>query len=263
MRKFEIVNALIARCGYRKYLEICTPTTGLLFGRVDRTRLQWKHRLVYRCPAEFNDGWEITFRSEHEQIGRSTTPAMRYDLIFIDPFHSFECSMRDLEFATDVLEPGGAIIVHDCSPPTRESASAWFRPGSWCGLTYSAYIKFVLSHPELVYYTVDTDFGCGVIRRLPVDPHLAAPSGTNQSRLLQQWQCEEQRSRDMFDFFCRHRRELLNLISVQEFLAREDIKLSLLSRLGYRLHGLVRDLRSVAARNALGDALTRLPLHKN
>jgi hypothetical protein len=248
MRKFEIVNALIARRGYRKYLEICTPATGLLFGRVDRERLQWKHRLMYRCPAGFNDGWEITFRSEDEQVGRSMNPAMRYDLIFVDPFHSLECSLRDLEFAADLLEPGGAIIVHDCSPPTRESATAWFRPGSWCGLTYNAYIKFVLSHPELVYYTVDTDFGCGVIRRWPVTPPFAAPSGTNRNRLLQQWQREEKRSRDMFDFFCRHRRELLNLISVKEFLARENIESPLLSRLGYRLDALLWKVRLAAGR---------------
>ena len=28
MRKYEIALALGRRCGYREYLEVCTPTTG-------------------------------------------------------------------------------------------------------------------------------------------------------------------------------------------------------------------------------------------
>ena len=39
------------------------------------------------------------------------------------------------------------------------------------------------------------------------------------------WFNERGRQRDIFDFFCQHRRELLNLISVKDFLERENIVL--------------------------------------
>ena len=36
MNKADIINALGVRYGFSRYLEICTPTTGLLFADIDR-----------------------------------------------------------------------------------------------------------------------------------------------------------------------------------------------------------------------------------
>lgn len=250
MQKFGIVNALIARHHYRRYLEICTPLTGFRFARVNCSRLKRCHRLIYNCPPEFHDGHEITFRSKDEHVGHLLDPATHYDLIFVDPYHTFECSLRDLKLASALLEPGGTIVVHDCSPPFRESANASFRRGSWCGLTYCAYIQFVLSHSELDYYTVDSDFGCGIIKKPQIITAVDVKTSTERNQLLQGWQAEEQRGHDMFDYFRAHRRELLNLISVKEFLAREKIELPLASRFTQELRYLLWVLRCTA-RHAL------------
>lgn len=153
MQKYEIVNALIASNGYRRYLEICTPTTGGRFSRIRGASLDWRHRLMYRCPPGFQDGSEITFRSSNERISHLLDPRMPYDVIFIDPYHSFECSLRDLQSALAMLRPEGAVVIHDCCPIARETSGPSFRPGSWFGLTYCAYIEFVLSRPDLVHYT--------------------------------------------------------------------------------------------------------------
>ncbi len=114
MQKYDIINALITKNKYAKYLEICTPNSGLRFGYIDRKPLRWRHRLVYRCPAGFDDGLEITFRSQDESIGQLLDPALPYDLIFVDSFHTLECSLSDLMLALDLLRPGGTIVVNDC-----------------------------------------------------------------------------------------------------------------------------------------------------
>ena len=230
MKKFEIVNALIAKHGYNRYLEISTPTTGLCFGRVDQSSLHWRHRLVYRCPAGFRDGCEITFRSEDENISHLLNAAMRCDIIFVDSYHTFECSLRDLHYALDRLSPGGAIVVHDCCPKNKSLCGPSFRPGSWFGVTYCAYIEFILSHTDLAYYTVDTDCGCGVIKKLSPDQATVIKKNSGKDcgsnhEITRLWFGERNQHRDMFDFFCQHRRELLKLISVKDFLATENIVL--------------------------------------
>ncbi len=262
MQKFEIVNALIAHRRYRSYLEICTPLTGFRFARVDRSRLKRCHRIMYNSPPEFDDGHEITFRSEDEHVGDLLDPAARYDLIFVDPHHTFECSLRDLNLASHLLEPGGTIVVHDCSPPFRESASASFRRGSWCGLTYCAYIQFVLSHPELDYYTVDSDFGCGIIKKQQVATTVDGKTSTERRKLLQGWKVEEQRGGEMFDYFLAHRGELLNLISVKEFLAREKIELPLTLRIAQELRRLLWVLRCAAKRALALWVIRQIPGQK-
>jgi hypothetical protein len=238
MRKYDIVNALIAKNRYTRYLEICTPSTGLQFSRIDRSQLRWCHRLLYRCPEGFRDNCEITFRSEDEHVGHLLDPALGYDVILVDSFHTFECSMRDLKLALGVLRPGGAIVVHDCSPTKRELCGPTFRPGSWFGVSYCAYVEFVLSEPNLVHYTVNTDCGCGVIKKASLEePAVGHGSGTELGRL---WHSQTAQQEDMFDFFIEHRRELLNLISVKDFRSREKIGHAALFQWQQNLAGLLR-----------------------
>ena len=68
--KTDLVNELAAIHGYHSYLEICTPTTGKLYATVDRDRYTNCHRLMYRCPDKFDDGFPIDFRSSGLDIER-------------------------------------------------------------------------------------------------------------------------------------------------------------------------------------------------
>lgn len=224
MKKYHIVNALIARHGYRRYLEICTPITGGQFSRINRAPLQSCHRLMYRCAADFEDDFEITFRNPDEEILCGPDPATPYDIVFVDPYHTSSCSTRDLNLALDLVRPGGMIVAHDCSPPDKEMCGPEFHGGCWCGVTYGAYVEFVLRHRELVYCTVDTDFGCGVVQKMDA----GQADIENRSRLWELWSREKEKTSDMFDFFIRHRGELLNLMSVRDFRKRERVKLPLL-----------------------------------
>ena len=165
----DLINELVAIHGYRSYLEICTYTTGRLYADLDRGRFTISHRLMYRCPESFDDGLPIDFRSASSEIATQLTAlrasGVTYDLILVDPFHDYEQSRRHLRAARSLLTAKGTIVVHDCRPPDRELASPEFLAGAWCGVTYKAYLDFMLEAGDLQFCTVDVDHGCGIIRR--------------------------------------------------------------------------------------------------
>lgn len=249
MKKFNIVNALIRRHGYRNYLEICTPLTGMAFHRVDKTSLEKRHRLMYRCPPEFRDGNEITFRSENNEIAGLLSSQPSYDIMFVDSWHTYECSLRDLREAFSNLSPGGVIVTHDCFPEKREHTSnvpprRW---SLWTGLTYCAYLDFTLSQAGLEACVVDSDSGCGVIKKTG-DLGFAVPRDTE---IAHQWHRHRaQRGFDVFDFFDARKNELCNVLSIDDFLTREGIDRRVhRSSLAYILDRTVAEIRhNVATR---------------
>jgi hypothetical protein len=232
-RKTDLINELSAIRGYRNYLEICTPTTGGKYRAVDRLRFSTCHRLMYRCPADFDDGLPVDFRSQDLDIARCVRDirarGLRFDLIFIDPFHEYEASARDLREASELMERNGTIIVHDCFPRDEKIARPRFQPGAWCGVTYKAYLDFVLANAGLKFCTVDIDYGCGVIRsgggrsRLRRIEHylLARMARDDRRGIIRQWKRAGVDYDAAFRLLQEHASSLLNLVTVDAFLQGE------------------------------------------
>jgi hypothetical protein len=165
----EIVNFLGEVHGFKRFLEISTATTGARFGDADKRNFELVHRLAYNIPAGFDDGLPIDFRSETLDIKSCVVQmqqsAQRYDIILLDPYHDYQSSWRDIETAFRLLRDDGVLVVHDCLPPSGgDLISPAFVPGAWCGLTFVAYVDFRMTH-DVVFQTVDCDFGCGVIAK--------------------------------------------------------------------------------------------------
>jgi hypothetical protein len=223
--KADLINHLAAVHGYRRYLELCSITTGFRFTQIDRSKLEC-HRLMYRCPDQYSDGLDIDFRSSDLDISECLREIgqrqLRYDIMLVDPFHEYETSLRDIVAAFDLVVPGGIIVVHDCLPPSKTLAAPNFIPGAWCGVTYKAYLDFVTARGDLTYYTVDTDFGCGVIRKLSGDLRSPMPPATpKQLGLIKRWQHMGDDFESTFRFFKQNRRNLLKLRTIDEFFQTE------------------------------------------
>ena len=231
--KVDIINELSVIHGYRTYLEICTPTTGNMYRAIDRTRYSTCHRLMYRCPAGFDDEMPIDFRSSNLDIDECVSAIrarnLKYDAILVDPFHEYESSARDLSEAVNLLNPNGTIIVHDCFPRDRAIAGPEYIAGDWCGVTYKAYLDFVLANESLIFCTIDTDYGCGVIRRnssLCSSQRMAgralrmAPRD-DKRHVVGQWMRVGKDYDAAFNLLAAHSITLLNLVTVDEFLNGE------------------------------------------
>ena len=135
MLKTEIINRLGAKHGFTRYLEICTPTTGIRYGEVDRRQFTVCSRLMYRWCPEVSDGFKI----DYPVLGEAIEPViadlqgqgLRYDVILVDPWHGYEASLRDMHLALSVLSEGGVLVVHDCSPQSLDLAGPSFVGGCW------------------------------------------------------------------------------------------------------------------------------------
>ena len=238
--KVEIIRHLADTNGYRKYLEICTPTTGVAYANVDRTKFEVCHRLMYRCPDGFDDGMKIDFRSPDldisKCIGQIKDQNLLYDVMLVDPWHEYETSLRDLKDAFDLIRVGGSIVVHDCLPPNEEVTTPHYIPDGWAGVTYKAYLDFVLARTDLRYFTIDTDWGCGVIGKLhpPATPKpnvmtllksifgrtgadVRSQTGTPDV-LVESWRKIGNDYVSAYSFLRKNQRELLKTATVDEFL---------------------------------------------
>jgi hypothetical protein len=220
-QKFDIINWLGRHYGYKTYLEVATPTTGLQFARIDTTTYPLAERLLYRAPADFEDGLRIDYRCEaddsSELFMRLRRAGKTYDVVFVDAFHTYECARRDLENAVHLLSSRGTLVVHDCNPVRREFVHPTMQPGVWCGLTYAAFLDFVYRREDLEFCVVDTDYGVAVVRRQGAFGPARSGGTPTQEALLKHDVLALARHLD-WDFFDAHRRRLLRLVSVAKFI---------------------------------------------
>src|ERR1043166_937587 len=232
--KTDIINLMADTRRYRTYLEICTPTTGHRFAEVDRSRYTTCHRLMYRCPDSFDDGMNIDFRSNRldivDCVQQMQNGPLRYDVVLVDSFHEYEPSFRDLEAAWTVIGQEGTIVVHDCNPVSEEVASPTHIPMSWSGVTYKAYLDFVTGRSDLEYITIDTDEGCGLIQRKNGADALSRaddntrPAAHEAEGLIDGWRMLGNDFESAFQFLQTHKKPLLKLMSVRDFLHNEKIR---------------------------------------
>ena len=212
--KMEIANLLAALHGFSKFLEISTGTTGNEFASVDATQFATVHRLAYNVRADFDDGLPIEWRSEtfdiDECVAKMERRGASYDIILVDPYHDYFCSRRDIEIAYRFLNDNGVIIVHDCLPPSNgDLISPTYVPGAWCGVTFVAYIDFLMEKlPRFV--TIDCDYGCGIIRK-------SAGDGDPFADLRDDWLSARLEPEKAFRFLSDHKTALLNLRGPYQF----------------------------------------------
>ncbi len=226
LRKYDIINALGREFRARSYLEICTPTTGMRFDHVDRSIFPLRHRLMYRCVDGFADGMAVAGRTSEDSSVDLVASARRrlpagdgYDIVLVDPWHTYAASRSDILGAMTLLKPTGILVVHDCGPTDPDIVGPEPTPGDWCGLTYQAFVDFLFEVRCAGYCTVDTDYGCGVVYNLRAPVPDAWRGAGPPEHLRRPWSVASARDDDRFAFFVAHRAALLNLVRPAAFAA--------------------------------------------
>jgi hypothetical protein len=196
MKRYDIINKIIAAKGYKNYLEIgvrdgecfkkiiCENKTG-----VDPIRINESTTHVMNSNDFFNE------------LDNKT----KFDCVFIDGLHIDEQVYEDIENSLKFLSDDGTIILHDCNPPTEYHAKETpiYTPpanGDWNGTVYLSLIKIRLYRNDLTLTTVDTDWGIGIIRK-------------SQSETLDIFPTDALN----WNYFSSNKRKILNLISVEQF----------------------------------------------
>lgn len=114
--------------------------------------------------------------------------------------------------ALALLTPDGVLVVHDCHPTSPEVASPQYKQDKWLGLTYLAFLDLMRERPELDYWVVDVDHGCGVVQRRP-----AGAAGPPNRSLLDACNYHD------WPVYFAHRKELLRLVGIEDFLAAQRV----------------------------------------
>jgi hypothetical protein len=197
MNRIEIINALIKKNKYKTYLEIGVNTPA---------QPGYSHTSIEVETKEGVDpNVDTTYRMASDDF--FTKNKKFYDIFFVDGLHIFDQAHRDITNALNFLNPGGTIVVHDCHP-RREITQRPIRASSvWHGDVWKAILKLRMERPDISIYTIDADEGCGIIKKgaqelykveTGVDPYT-------------------------YEYFKKHKKNILNLISVNEWRKMMDM----------------------------------------
>lgn len=184
----DLINFLIRKHNLKSYCELGTQVRAINFDKIECDD-KFCVDIDPSAKADFTGSTDDFFR----QLNRS------FDLYFIDASHYAEDVKRDFENALKHLTPNGIICLHDCNPE-KEEHTIVPRPtktGHWNGDVY----KFAcqLATNWLSYRTVDIDNGCGIF--------------TPKTQIY------SLRDVPAWEEFNKHRKQFLNLISYDEFVA--------------------------------------------
>lgn len=198
MTRTDVLNHLAEKYNLQRYLEIGVQNPTQNFDKI---------KCTYKVGVDPDPEANATFCKTSDeffesslkmQIEKFSTIAY-YDLVFIDGLHFAPQVESDFINSIKILNPNAFIVLHDCNP-LEETHTAWPRPnsrGHWNGSCY----QFVIGLRENAwFYTVDVDNGCGVYR------HISRPV------------IKQEPDKCRWEYFDKHRKELLNLISWDEFI---------------------------------------------
>ena len=210
--KFYLVNWFGKKFNFSSFLEISTLISGNKFDKVDSNLFKIKECINYYVEEHGQDYAKFgnTYYKDHDfpilpfddYLKKIIDKNQKYDVIFLDAYHTVEHTIRDLEAALSLLSKKGVIIVHDCCPPS-EALAGPLKKGNWSGQTYEGYIRFLLKHSKFENFVIDIDYGCGIIR-----PHV-------KSKVIRDFAVDVDKL-SSWEYFWEHHKKLLNLESIDK-----------------------------------------------
>lgn len=198
-KRYDLINYLIEQFGYQSYLEIGVRNQADCF---DRVKCGYKESI----DPNPRSGTVVTYRmTSDEAFALIHQKEQTYDIIFIDGLHLEEQVDRDIVNSLQALNENGTLVMHDCNPPNKFMQREKFEVNGkfppWNGTVWKSYVKLRFRE-DLEVRVVDTDWGCGIVRR--GKQQVYAENFLPTVHLT-------------YQFLDWDRKNLLNLISVEEF----------------------------------------------
>ncbi len=193
----DILNHLAEKYQLKRYMEIGLQNAAQNFDKI---------KCDYKVSVDPDSKAGATFEMTSDEFFKNRIELMKktaivdkdeiFHLIFIDGLHEAQQVEKDFHNALKILSWDGFIVLHDCNPE-KEEHTIVPRPtktGHWNGNVYQFAATFEGS-PHVC--TVAIDNGCMVIQK---------KQGLTGKRIDLTW-----------DHFNKNRKQILNLISWDEF----------------------------------------------
>jgi hypothetical protein len=204
MYRYDILNDLISKYKFKKYLEIGVRNPDECF---DLVKCEIKHSVD---PGYENPNANIDYKFTSDSFFNllksnelNLQPDYKWDIIFIDGLHISTQVDKDITNSLDHLNKDGIIVLHDCNPPelwyAREDYIIDGIAHGWNGTVWKVIYKLRSTRPDLFICTVDTDYGIGIIKR-----------GFQNC-------CEFDNPYYEYRQFEKNKKDYLNLVSIEEY----------------------------------------------
>lgn len=224
MTRWDIINHLIEQNDYKSYLEI-----GYYKGwSFDQVRCNWKTAVDPNpCKTLEQEVWpkgygtidlgnnrtafssrgsELIVKLTSDEFFNKIEEDATYDIIFIDGLHDADQVKKDITNSLKHLSVDGVIILHDCNPPLYGHTTTGI-DGCWTGDAYKAVLKYKEGRFDNQLYVVDTDWGVGILHATVSLGDFSTIPVRDYKQGIESWA-----------YFDKNRKELLNLVSVNDFL---------------------------------------------
>ena len=189
MKRTDIIQSLIDKIGAKKYLEV-----GVSAGENFRDI-----KCDYKVGVDPERTSPATIHMTSDDFFKANKET--FDVIFVDGLHHADQVYRDIINSLNCLSDTGYIVCHDMNPEKEEHQVIPFRGGIWNGDCWKAFVQLRQERDDLAMCVVDTDYGCGVIRR--------------------GYQEKLDKINDLnFHAFTKKRKEWLNLITPDQFVSK-------------------------------------------
>ncbi len=199
MNRTEIINTLIKKNNYKRYLEIGVNTPAQPGYSHTSIQVETKHGVDPNVDTNFRMTSDDFFAQNKE----------RYDIVFVDGLHTFEQAYKDIINALTCLSENGTIVVHDCNPRREITQRAVRASSVWHGDVWKAILKLRMENPNVTVYTIDADEGCAIIQK--GNQSLYAPNSADPYT---------------YYYFKKHKKDILDLISVKTFKEKMGLPVS-------------------------------------
>jgi hypothetical protein len=189
MQRYDIINTLIKKYNYTSYLEIGV-----------QQKKNWGQIICEnKIGVDPDPSVQTTYNLTSDDFFR-LRKEFTFDLVFIDGLHESEQVYRDIINSLDILNEGGTIVCHDMLPIDEKSQLVPRQTKCWMGDVWKSFVKLRYERDDLEMYTVDTDCGCGIIKR-----------GKQEKidRLIEDYKD-----------FDKNRYKAMNIVTVDQFLAK-------------------------------------------
>jgi hypothetical protein len=196
IKRYNIINYLIEKYKLINYLEI-----GVFKGENIR-EIKAPHKDGVDPGAEGYTPPEVNYPMGSNEFFKLIEghDEIKYDIIFIDGLHHADQVEKDIKNSLKHIIDGGFILLHDCNPVSYEAQLIPRQTIAWNGDTWKAFVDFKSNNPTYDCCVVDTDFGVGFIKNIGTKYQI--------NNRINDW-----------DYFNSNRKQLLNLITWDEFKA--------------------------------------------
>lgn len=187
-----ILNYLIKNCDFKSYLEIGVENPERNFRLITCEN---------KTGVDPNPAACADYVMTSDEFFKSYCRNRTFDLIFIDGLHLEKQAKQDITNSLQHLNTNGIIVVHDCNPMKETTQYEYQAEYKWNGTVWKAFAELRMTRPDLQMQCVDCDHGCGIIK-------------VGRQEVYAKATLEQAKE---YSFLERHRKELLNLITLEQF----------------------------------------------